>query len=55
MDDCVYPAEARFRDEVASAEDPWRIPPVLEELKAEARQRGLWNLFLPRTHEFGAV
>jgi acyl-CoA dehydrogenase len=54
MDDCVYPAEARFRDEVASGDDPWRIPPVLEELKAEARRRGLWNLFLPRTHEFGA-
>ena len=54
MDECVYPAEARFRAEAASADDPWGIPPVLEELKAEARQRGLWNLFLPRTHEFGA-
>ena len=54
MDDCVYPAEARFRAEVASADDPWAIPPVLEELKAQARERGLWNLFLPRTHEFGA-
>ena len=54
MDECVYPAEARFRAEVASAADPWGIPPVLEELKAQARERGLWNLFLPRTHEFGA-
>ena len=54
MDDCVYPAEARFADEVASADDPWRTPPVLEELKAEGRRRGLWNLFLPWTHEFGA-
>jgi acyl-CoA dehydrogenase len=54
MDDCVYPAEARFRAEAASADDPWGIPPVLEELKTEARERGLWNLFLPRTHEFGA-
>jgi acyl-CoA dehydrogenase len=54
MDECVYPAEARFRAEVASAEHPWGTPAVLEELKAEARGRGLWNLFLPRTHEFGA-
>ena len=37
-----------------SADDPWGTPPVLEELKAEARRRGLWNLFLPRTHEYGA-
>jgi len=54
MDECVYPAEERFRAEAASAEDPWGTPPVLEELKVEARRRGLWNLFLPRTHEYGA-
>jgi acyl-CoA dehydrogenase len=54
MDECVYPAEARFREEAHAAADPWSTPPVLEELKAEARRRGLWNLFLPRTHEHGA-
>ena len=54
MDDCVYPAEARFREEAHAAADPWSTPPVMEELKAEARRRGLWNLFLPRTHEHGA-
>jgi acyl-CoA dehydrogenase len=50
----VYPAEPRFRAEAASAEDRWATPPVLEELKLEARRRGLWNLFLPRTHAYGA-
>src|SRR5690349_12560755 len=54
MDECVYPAEARFRDQAESLDDRWGTPPVLEELKAEARRRGLWNLFLPRTHEHGA-
>jgi acyl-CoA dehydrogenase len=54
MEECVYPAESRFREEAAAAEDPWGTPPVLEELKAEARRRGLWNLFLPRTHAHGA-
>jgi acyl-CoA dehydrogenase len=54
MDDCVYPSEGRFREEAETGADPWATPPVLEELKAEARSRGLWNLFLPRTHEHGA-
>ena len=27
---------------------------MIEELKAQARERGLWNLFLPPTHEHGA-
>src|SRR3954454_16641038 len=55
MDECVYPAEARFREEAHTAEAPWSTPPVLEELKAAGRRRGLWNLFLPRTHEHGAA
>jgi acyl-CoA dehydrogenase len=54
MDECVYPAEPRFREEAHSVDNPWATPPVIEELKAEARRRGLWNLFLPRTHEYGA-
>src|SRR3954452_17011016 len=54
MDECVYPAEARFREEVERAAEPWGTPPVIEELKREARERGLWNLFLPPVHDDGA-
>jgi acyl-CoA dehydrogenase len=54
MDECVEPAEQRFRDEVERADDRWATPPVIEELKAEARARGLWNLFLPPVHAGGA-
>jgi len=54
MDEHVYPAEPVWREQVSALEDPWATPPVMEELKAEARSRGLWNLFLPATHEHGA-
>jgi acyl-CoA dehydrogenase len=54
MDECVYPAEPRFRAQASSVDDRWGTPPVIEELKQEARRRGLWNLFLPRSHEHGA-
>ncbi len=54
MDECVYPAEETFRRRVHGAASPWDTPPVIEELKVEARARGLWNLSLPRTHEYGA-
>jgi acyl-CoA dehydrogenase len=48
LEDHVYPAESRYAREMEQAGDPTAHPPVLEELKAEARRRGLWNLFLPK-------
>ena len=54
MDEFVYPAEPLFRDQVERAENQWAAPPIIEELKAEARSRGLWNLFLPASHAYGA-
>ncbi|WFE39162.1 acyl-CoA dehydrogenase family protein [Micromonospora sp. WMMD998] len=47
LTECVYPAEPVHHAQVAAAGDPWARPPVLAELTAEARARGLWNLFLP--------
>ena len=47
MDERVYPAEAVYREQMTEAGDPHFHAPVLEVLKAEARKRGLWNLFLP--------
>jgi acyl-CoA dehydrogenase len=51
MDERVYPAESVYDQQIAHAGDPHHHPEVMEELKAQARQRGLWNLFLP--HETG--
>jgi acyl-CoA dehydrogenase len=47
MDSHVYPAEPVYREQVEASGDPYFHPPVMEELKQEARSRGLWNLFLP--------
>jgi acyl-CoA dehydrogenase len=47
MNKFVYPNEATFRQQLDSQADRWTVPPIMEELKAKARERGLWNLFLP--------
>ena len=50
MDAAVLPAEpvyAAQRRELAAAGRPHELPPVVEDLKAQARAAGLWNLFLP--------
>ncbi|MBC9227442.1 acyl-CoA dehydrogenase [Aeromicrobium sp. 636] len=51
MDEHIYPAEAVYHRQMAEAGDPNFHPPILEELKAEARKRGLWNLFHPHKDE----
>ncbi|MFI9114624.1 acyl-CoA dehydrogenase family protein [Streptomyces venezuelae] len=53
MDAHVYPAEAVAEEQRARLASPWHTPPVVEELKAEAKRQGLWNLFLPDA-EYGA-
>jgi acyl-CoA dehydrogenase len=52
MRDLVYPAESVCREQLLAAGLPHFQPPVLEELKREARARGLWNLFLPHKTEW---
>ncbi|MHA7651448.1 acyl-CoA dehydrogenase family protein [Mycobacterium sp. ML4] len=47
MDSHVYPSEAVYDEQMRAAGDPHFHPPILEDLKAEARKRGLWNLFHP--------
>ena len=51
----IVPNEQTYIDQLAHTDDwrQWRIPPILEQLKAEAKAAGLWNLFLPDT-EYGA-
>jgi acyl-CoA dehydrogenase len=49
----VYPAEALFHEQLGQLEDRWAWDsvPVMGDLRAEARSRGLWNLFMPGKHD----
>ena len=53
MDEFVYPAETVVAQYVEDNSDAWHEPPVINELRVEARKRGLWNLFLAH-HAQGA-
>ena len=48
MEEHIYPNESRYYKE-AEELGPWKVAPVLDELKPKARAAGLWNLFLPES------
>jgi acyl-CoA dehydrogenase len=52
VEEKVEPVEQEYHDEV-SVGDRWSHTPrqdeIMESLKAEARQQGLWNFFLPKS------
>ena len=52
----IEPVEADYHHEIKRRRDAgqgeqWQELPVMKELQAKARERGLWNLFLPAGHE----
>ncbi len=52
MAEYIYPNEKRFYQESEKL-GPWKVQPIVEELKPIAKSKGLWNLFLP-DDEYGA-
>jgi acyl-CoA dehydrogenase len=53
MQEFIYPHERTFREQLRNSPTRWHVPPIIEELKQKARERQLWNLFLPAS-EYGA-
>ncbi len=51
MDQYIYPAEPIYAAQMEESGNPNFHPPILEELKTEAKKRGLWNLFHPHEDE----
>jgi acyl-CoA dehydrogenase len=47
MDEHVYPNEEAYHEQLAAADNRWAPLPLVDELKARAREAGLWNLFIP--------
>lgn len=54
MDEEIFPAEAIYHEQrrrLIAAGKPHELPAIIEELKKQARAIGLWNLFLPDSHD----
>ncbi|MFO7264467.1 MAG: acyl-CoA dehydrogenase [Bacillaceae bacterium G1] len=51
MEEVVYPNEPVYAEQLAK--NRWQVPPIMEEMKQQAKSAGLWNLFLPDS-EYGA-
>lgn len=52
LEEHLYPIEQELNEQIESGEDRWAIPPQIEEIKAKAKAKGLWNFFLPES-EYG--
>src|SRR6266704_1771982 len=53
MERYIYPNEQTYHQQIAASGNPHHHAEIVDELKAGAREAGLWNLFLP-DKEYGA-
>ncbi|WP_028781826.1 acyl-CoA dehydrogenase [Thalassobacillus devorans] len=53
MEENIYPNESIYEEQLNKEDRFSTVPPIMEELKQKAKEKGLWNLFLPES-EYGA-
>ena len=47
FEDYIFPNEIEYDKQIIESGNSLYIPPILEDLKNEAKKQKLWNLFLP--------
>ncbi|AXF55162.1 acyl-CoA dehydrogenase family protein [Salicibibacter kimchii] len=53
MEDVIEPNEKVYEEQLNQQSTRWQSPPIMEDMKQQAKDVGLWNLFLPES-EYGA-
>ncbi|MCY3564389.1 MAG: acyl-CoA dehydrogenase family protein, partial [bacterium] len=55
VEERVIPSEPIYERQIKASGDPHHHPRIMEDLKAEARAQGMWNLFLPDAEHGGGL
>ena len=51
MQEHIYPRERDYEEFTMNPDNLWQLPGWFDELRAEAEEEGLWNLFLPEEYK----
>ncbi len=51
MQEHIYPRERDYEEFTMNPDNLWQLPGWFDELRADAREEGLWNLFLPQEYK----
>ncbi|RKQ35761.1 acyl-CoA dehydrogenase family protein [Oceanobacillus halophilus] len=50
MKEFILPNEKKYEEQLNETNTRWTVPPIMEELKNEAKKQDLWNLFITKRY-----